>query len=380
MRPRTRSAPELDFSPSILPPPVMFPTSTPPALAPILPTLAPQSTPPPASVSPTEVSPPALSTSSSGSDAAARKDEKKVAAAATVKPEYIEKMAQYAKQIGSQPPPKPGASFNFSAPPPAAVQSAPAAAQPAAQQQATPVPTKAATTSPQPAVAVAKPPAQAAPAKAAPKPAQPAPAPATSLPKTAPAASAKTASATTTTPPPAAPKATKAAKTAKGKAAAAAGAKAKKASAARHDPRHRESDSEDEATTHNPHKKGLKAPATDIWNVPEEEERQRIREFWLSLKEPDRSIMIKLEKDTVLKKIKVLLDLQFLSCALSGQLPWLASTAVMNPNSAPNHTLHPFLISNPPSGSATSLLLLFRLWSASNCDRGRVRDALRRLL
>lgn len=41
-----------------------------------------------------------------------------------------------------------------------------------------------------------------------------------------------------------------------------------------------------------------------IWNTSTAEERQRIKEFWLSLGEEDRRSLVKVEKDAVLKKMK----------------------------------------------------------------------------
>ncbi|TAQ84250.1 hypothetical protein B7494_g7421 [Chlorociboria aeruginascens] len=41
-----------------------------------------------------------------------------------------------------------------------------------------------------------------------------------------------------------------------------------------------------------------------IWNTSSQEERERIKEFWLSLGEDDRKSLVKVEKDAVLKKMK----------------------------------------------------------------------------
>ncbi|CAK7199172.1 Stress response protein nst1 [Sporothrix eucalyptigena] len=41
-----------------------------------------------------------------------------------------------------------------------------------------------------------------------------------------------------------------------------------------------------------------------IWNTNSQEERQRIKEFWLDLSEDERKSLVKVEKDTVLKKMK----------------------------------------------------------------------------
>ena len=41
-----------------------------------------------------------------------------------------------------------------------------------------------------------------------------------------------------------------------------------------------------------------------IWNTSSQEERERIKEFWLSLREDERKSLVKVEKDAVLKKMK----------------------------------------------------------------------------
>jgi hypothetical protein len=41
-----------------------------------------------------------------------------------------------------------------------------------------------------------------------------------------------------------------------------------------------------------------------IWNTSSQEERERIKEFWLGLSEADRKSLVKVEKDAVLKKMK----------------------------------------------------------------------------
>lgn len=41
-----------------------------------------------------------------------------------------------------------------------------------------------------------------------------------------------------------------------------------------------------------------------IWNTSSNEERERIKEFWLSLGEDERKSLVKVEKDAVLKKMK----------------------------------------------------------------------------
>lgn len=51
-----------------------------------------------------------------------------------------------------------------------------------------------------------------------------------------------------------------------------------------------------------------------IWNTSTEEERARIREFWLSLGEEDRKSLVKIEKEAVLRKMK---EQQKHSCSCS---------------------------------------------------------------
>lgn len=41
-----------------------------------------------------------------------------------------------------------------------------------------------------------------------------------------------------------------------------------------------------------------------IWNTSTQEERERIKEFWLSLEEKERRSLVKVEKEAVLKKMK----------------------------------------------------------------------------
>jgi hypothetical protein len=45
-------------------------------------------------------------------------------------------------------------------------------------------------------------------------------------------------------------------------------------------------------------------PGQGIWYKSDAEEKERIREFWLSLSEDDRRSLVKLEKEAVLKKMK----------------------------------------------------------------------------
>ena len=51
-----------------------------------------------------------------------------------------------------------------------------------------------------------------------------------------------------------------------------------------------------------------------IWNTSTAEERERIKEFWLSLEETDRRSLVKVEKEAVLKKMK---EQQKHSCSCS---------------------------------------------------------------
>ena len=51
-----------------------------------------------------------------------------------------------------------------------------------------------------------------------------------------------------------------------------------------------------------------------IWNTTTQEERERIREFWLSLSEDDRKSLVKIEKEAVLRKMK---EQQKHSCSCS---------------------------------------------------------------
>ena len=51
-----------------------------------------------------------------------------------------------------------------------------------------------------------------------------------------------------------------------------------------------------------------------IWNTSTAEERERIKEFWISLEEPERRSLVKVEKEAVLKKMK---EQQKHSCSCS---------------------------------------------------------------
>ena len=52
------------------------------------------------------------------------------------------------------------------------------------------------------------------------------------------------------------------------------------------------------------HQPSQNAPKDRIWNTSTAEERERIKEFWLSLGEEDRRSLVKVEKEAVLKKMK----------------------------------------------------------------------------
>lgn len=49
---------------------------------------------------------------------------------------------------------------------------------------------------------------------------------------------------------------------------------------------------------------GSESTSKNIWNTSTEEERERIREFWLSLGEDERKSLVKIEKEAVLRKMK----------------------------------------------------------------------------
>jgi|ERR1700722_4551872 len=60
------------------------------------------------------------------------------------------------------------------------------------------------------------------------------------------------------------------------------------------------------------------AKANKIWSTSTLEERERIREFWLSLSEEERRSLVKIEKDTVLRKMKEQ-QKHSCSCAVCGR-------------------------------------------------------------
>jgi len=61
-----------------------------------------------------------------------------------------------------------------------------------------------------------------------------------------------------------------------------------------------------------------KANANKIWSTSTTEERERIKEFWLGLSEEERRDLVKIEKDTVLKKMKEQ-QKHSCSCAVCGR-------------------------------------------------------------
>jgi hypothetical protein len=55
-----------------------------------------------------------------------------------------------------------------------------------------------------------------------------------------------------------------------------------------------------------------------LWNNSTEQERERIKEFWLGLSEVERKDLVKLEKEAVLKKMKEQ-QKHSCSCAVCGR-------------------------------------------------------------
>jgi hypothetical protein len=55
-----------------------------------------------------------------------------------------------------------------------------------------------------------------------------------------------------------------------------------------------------------------------IWSISTSEERERIKEFWLGLSEEERRSLVKIEKDTVLRKMKEQ-QKHSCSCAVCGR-------------------------------------------------------------
>ena len=65
-------------------------------------------------------------------------------------------------------------------------------------------------------------------------------------------------------------------------------------------------------------KNNRKAHKDDIWEAGDATERERIREFWINLGEEERKALVKLEKDSVLKKMKEQ-QKQNCSCSVCGR-------------------------------------------------------------
>ncbi|CAK4032783.1 Hypothetical predicted protein [Lecanosticta acicola] len=85
--------------------------------------------------------------------------------------------------------------------------------------------------------------------------------------------------------------------------------KNKKRASAVEDPHHHGSYSLPVSGARRSHVPPLAMPAAhhahqSIWNTSNQQERQNIREYWLSLSEEERKNLLKIEKDTVLKKMK----------------------------------------------------------------------------
>ena len=73
-----------------------------------------------------------------------------------------------------------------------------------------------------------------------------------------------------------------------------------------------------------------------IWSTSSVEERERIKEFWLGLGEEERRNLVKLEKDTVLKKMKEQ-QKHSCSCAVCGRKrSVILSFILRSPSSATN--------------------------------------------
>jgi uncharacterized damage-inducible protein DinB len=60
--------------------------------------------------------------------------------------------------------------------------------------------------------------------------------------------------------------------------------------------------------------KKQKNKESDIWNMTETDEREKIREFWLSLSDQERANLIKMEKEAILQKMKRNLVCYFVFC------------------------------------------------------------------
>ncbi|KAF8310752.1 hypothetical protein DL93DRAFT_1569295 [Clavulina sp. PMI_390] len=69
---------------------------------------------------------------------------------------------------------------------------------------------------------------------------------------------------------------------------------------------------------HGHHGHGIQQDASKIWNTNSHEERERIKDFWLGLAEPERRDLVKVEKEAVLKKMKEQ-QKHSCSCAVCGR-------------------------------------------------------------
>src|SRR2546430_1647983 len=58
------------------------------------------------------------------------------------------------------------------------------------------------------------------------------------------------------------------------------------------------------SSTNRSNHRSASAAREKIWNTSSQEERERIKDFWLSLGEEDRRSLVKVEKEAVLRKMK----------------------------------------------------------------------------
>ena len=110
-----------------------------------------------------------------------------------------------------------------------------------------------------------------------------------------------------------------------------------------------------------------KANANKIWSTSTTEERERIKYFWLGLGEQERRNLVKIEKDTVLRKMKEQ-QKHSCSCAVCGRKRFVSFglPPVICPSSTPHFRCRIFLADNI-FFSFFYLLISFR----SFCDRSR---------
>ena len=113
-----------------------------------------------------------------------------------------------------------------------------------------------------------------------------------------------------------------------------------------------------------------KANANKIWSTSTTEERERIKEFWLGLGEQERRNLVKIEKDTVLRKMKEQ-QKHSCSCAVCGRkrfvLLFFSSFSAAN---------DPLLTCFLPLFFQS----LYPIKKSQKCDRGRARGTVRCLL